>query len=562
MALQEPIVKGLPEDQNGTITFLGDNPRGEGFDHIFSFVFYLVQGVAFEESKYYIGMKAYIDMIHTTITPFPFSCGMIVYTNPSTLEFLLSAFPLDRYPKLTFAVVEWPMYSYPTGGGIDMLVLRCLRFQAIDHYPTKYVHMRDADTLFVVKINEGPVFTKLVFDWEQKYLEMIPRLEEKGYQIVMGTFDGYVGKYHTNIPYPVEFSFPVRTAPERGYGDPAINRNRHLYFQSDKLTADDSSIEYSMHTDLQRKDYDGRFFKTYLNKVLDPTLPENVEIHTRTLGYLAELKAIEEALKATGRIIPSYETPEQKPLIQRRNELKALMQSEFKEHRIRTKKTLPVPFYEYFEKQYMYKPSIGIFAGFVSVFKNRRGIENFWRLCVEYLLPRYRWVHNRERNDVVLSNQLIKRNSDDGRVLGFGKDERMLMFGVTPKLLDSIFFFEVTYTIDPALGKIPFFTPNVYFSKLKINKRTNLYSLEKIFERQNKVYTKWFEELHRKYPTEEAYLNAINANVDKLLIPYENLPVSKSNKKAIHPYNAFTRANRKATVRRGGRRTQKVLRTS
>jgi hypothetical protein len=205
----------------------------------------------------------------------------------------------------------------------------------------------------------------------------------------------------------------------------------------------------------------------------------------------------------------------------------------------------------------MFRPSIGILAGFVSVLKNRTGIENFWRLCVDYLLPRYRWVHDRERNDIILTNQLIKRNSDNSRTIGFGKDERMLMFGVTPKLLDKIFFFEVTYTTDPGLGKLPFFTPTLYFSKMKVNKRSNYYSLDKFFERQSQAYTKWFDELHTRFPTEEAYLNAINANVATHVIPYNNLPVSKSNKKPIHPYNAFTRANRKATVRRGGRRTRR-----
>jgi len=556
MALAEPIIKGIPDEQNGHITFLGENPTGDGFDHIFSFVFYLVQDVIFEESKYYIGMKAYIDMIHNPAFPFP--CGMIVYTNSFTLEFLQRVFPLERYPKLTFALVEWPMYSHPTGGwGIDLHVLRCLRFQAVDHYPTKYVHMRDADTLFVLKINEGAAFTKLVLDWETNYLEFVPRLEEKGYQIVMGSFDGYVGNYHTNIPYPIEFSFPVRTGPGPTYRDPPLNRNRHLYFQSEKLSSNDSSIMYAMHQAITYKDYDGQFFTKYLNKILDPMSPENVEIHARALGYLAELKATEEALKATGKVLFAHETPEQKALIERKSGLKKLLENDFKEHRLRTKQTLPIPFYEYLEKHYMFRPSIGILAGFVSVLKNRTGIENFWRLCVDYLLPRYRWVHDRERNDIILTNQLIKRNSDNSRTIGFGKDERMLMFGVTPKLLDKIFFFEVTYTTDPGLGKLPFFTPTLYFSKMKVNKRSNYYSLDKFFERQSQAYTKWFDELHTRFPTEEAYLNAINANVATHVIPYNNLPVSKSNKKPIHPYNAFTRANRKATVRRGGRRTRR-----
>jgi hypothetical protein len=52
MALTEPIVKGISDEQNGQIIFLGENPTGDGFDHIFSFVFYLVEGVVFEESKY------------------------------------------------------------------------------------------------------------------------------------------------------------------------------------------------------------------------------------------------------------------------------------------------------------------------------------------------------------------------------------------------------------------------------------------------------------------------------------------------------------------------------
>ncbi len=428
-------------------------------------------GLEIEETDYFRGLQAYIEMVHDDAHAPSF--GMIVYTNTLTATLFQKFFPLERYPNLILAIPEWPLYTTKEGD-LENTVLTTMRYQAVEAFPNANLHMRDADTLFVSLLGNlsSKEFYELVRDWEDTYLrEFLPKVEAFGKQIVLGSHEGYtLGIYHGNLIYPVDFTFPLN-----------LNRNYELFPFVPSLSAYNWKFPYERYR----------------------------EIFKRKFVY------------GTG-----------------------------KEHE-----------------------GHGVFAGFSSVLRNRTGIENFWAICVDYMVQRYKMTRNS------ISNRFHSNSH-----YAIGKDERMLLYGIIPKFFDTIFFMEIVYygELPSSLNKkiktreniealkhhekIKMASPS-YFKEVPLNvDPSKPYTLPAMFRRQVDEYEKWLASMKEAFPTEEEFLNYVNKDVSKALAPEELLEkyekagyveLAKELKgwKGNAGRTAFARytaAGKKATVRHGG----------
>ncbi len=227
----------------------------------------------------------------------------------------------------------------------------------------------------------------------------------------------------------------------------------------------------------------------------------------------------------------------------------------------------PIPFLPYhylFRMKYTVPNYIGVFAGFASVLKNREGIENFWGVCVEYLLSRYVMTRNS------ISNEFHTKS-----VYSIGKDERMLLYGILPRFLPKIFLMDIPY--DPTIGSdmrkllkkpedllefsdtrpnLLFYTPKFFET---YDFRTSNHYIEE-FENQINKQDKRLKAFKEKYPTKENFWNSVEENLRKAVPPEEliesvvvaNKIKLKRNMELYSPYVYYEKAGRKATVRRGG----------
>jgi hypothetical protein len=382
VSVSDEILKGLPPEQNGVIHFSGINPSGKGLSHIFSFTFYFVPKENstnhlknLSETKYYKGLKAYIDMVHSP--DFAFKAGVVIYTDAFTKPLLEELFPMIEYPNLILAVVEWAYFTNETGN-VDRTIMRIFRYQAVQHFTSQNVHMRDADTLFAVYLSDSESlqeyhksqkeFSQFIVDWESAYLQFLPRISSLGKQIVFGANDEYTPVYHQNILYPSIFRY-------------SINKMSPSERKKIKFT-------FSM---------------------------------------------------------------------------------------------------------------VGVFAGFVSVLENRDGIEEFWKLCIQYIIKRYVMIEHPETKKMITINQLYSAPSPEGgRVpYGIGKDERMLLWGVIPSYLPKCYFMKVEYS---EKRTYPFYNPS-YFKELSVSN-----SLYKYVVSQLEDYKEWVENFYTLFPTEEDFI--------------------------------------------------------
>lgn len=527
------LCQGIPSEYNGRIQFLGANPRGEGWKNIFSTLFYWNVGGDFTTTAYYWGLRAYLQMVHKeTNAP---TMGMIVYTDPHTLPILMSEFPLEYYPNLIYAVPTWPYFSDEEGNILNN-VLRTMRYQAVEHFPAANVHMRDADSIFVAKMIEDKdedKFNQVVEEWETAYIDsFLPKVLEQGKQIVIGASTAYSGFYHKNMPYPVHFSFPVVLMNSDNIHKK--NPYKHLYLRSNSYTrANRNKINNIYEKVRQAK---------------EETLPEELrtkEGESPHVSWSRKYAYIYKQIADYKASIP----PE------RRNFM---------------------PFIQRFEKVYMDQARWGVFAGFVSVLENRKGIEEFWKRCVEYLLSRSYTITNSETGHKISTNDLIKEvftSSVNGTLkkrgrYDFGKDERMLLYGILPAFKDRIHFFDIIYfrsVTNYRSEQLKFFEPSYIKDLLTdYSSQRSQAQLQKSMLQGEKEHSKWLSNMKILYPTEDAFLNAINANIADKLVPFDKVaseyPESVKSLPFLNPYEAYAKYG-KATVRhgRGGRRTQKKV---
>jgi hypothetical protein len=167
--------------------------------------------------------------------------GVIVYTDERTRTLLETVFPYADYPKLILAVVEWPFYA-TKAGRCEPTIMRCMRFQVMELFPTQTICIRDADTLFVNllerqyptesvkmateeetrKVHEKFARTRdyatyMVLWWESEFMKAWASEETSPIfsqyqiysQLIIGSSLDYSKPWHTNIPIELPLSEKV-----------------------------------------------------------------------------------------------------------------------------------------------------------------------------------------------------------------------------------------------------------------------------------------------------------------------------------------------------------------
>jgi len=172
------------------------------------------------------GIDFYIRMLHTEEAEDRLKrWGVIVYTDTKAYQYLRKVFPFELYPKLIIAVVVWPHYSHKDGR-VDYSILRCMRFQAMELFPTKAICARDSDTIFHVALHKyvkdkrhKNEIISLIRKWELAFIDAwlgsytaeeladLPPTTEGQIKetVVFGASNEYGTEWHVDVPYPIPF---------------------------------------------------------------------------------------------------------------------------------------------------------------------------------------------------------------------------------------------------------------------------------------------------------------------------------------------------------------------
>ncbi|NBP59440.1 hypothetical protein EBU71_23360, partial [bacterium] len=141
--------------------------------------------------------------------------SVVVYTDKASIEVLQTAFPFETYPMLVLCIVDWPAFT-DSNGLPSPEMLRCLRFQSAELFPTQICCIRDADTVFqstlfacYSKPEEITEFSKALEQWEATFVDTWLGTELIQRPIVIGSDIAYSKDWHSNFPAPV----PWRTPP-------------------------------------------------------------------------------------------------------------------------------------------------------------------------------------------------------------------------------------------------------------------------------------------------------------------------------------------------------------
>ena len=135
-----PLCSRFPAD--GSIHLKYNNPY-EPYIGLFSFAIYFDRSLdEFKQSPYFIGLLLYAEFIHKL--DFFNNVGMILYTDADTYTIVGQLF--GSYEKVIFAITDWPAFNI--GTTVERTILRCMRLQAMDAFPEKWICGRDADTMF------------------------------------------------------------------------------------------------------------------------------------------------------------------------------------------------------------------------------------------------------------------------------------------------------------------------------------------------------------------------------------------------------------------------------
>jgi hypothetical protein len=205
-----PLCSAFPDE--GQVEFLTQRDLAT-YNGFFSFTIYYRREDEFPHSHYYHGLMLYAEMIHTH--PFFENAAILLYTDTETLPILKKAF--STYTKVIYAVTKWPRFTL--GDKIEDTVLRCMRFQALDAFPTAWVCTRDADTIFTSEIMNAhqayskgykgttadgtqiddyrPFLAKKIGDWEAEFFHY---WHESGLPINLGVNIDYKKRWHQEFP--------------------------------------------------------------------------------------------------------------------------------------------------------------------------------------------------------------------------------------------------------------------------------------------------------------------------------------------------------------------------
>jgi hypothetical protein len=240
MAYTTPLTTSIPFTSNsaadeGTVE-LSYHRDYSTYKGLFSFVLYFRGPIELLKiSKYYFGIKSYIDFTHNTsddrLRDFFKDVGIIIYTDPYCSQMMKDVF--GSYEKVIIATVNWPRYMIGLEGVLPRIpgtLLRIMRFQATEAFPNSYICVRDADTIFpmeikfTISVNNGIIHInkrhdgRLVFpnnglittenvdqlvadrigNWEKTFIEQWMTVPESMFFGMGG--DSYTRNWHRNIP--------------------------------------------------------------------------------------------------------------------------------------------------------------------------------------------------------------------------------------------------------------------------------------------------------------------------------------------------------------------------
>lgn len=220
-----PLCSQFPEE--GTIDFYSSHEIDD-YEGLFSFVLYYNKDIeSLKRTTYYSGLLIYIQIVHRI--PFFNNYGVVIYTDEYTFEMLRPL--LLMYPKIILAITHWEQFRI--NDRITDTVLKCLRFQALEAFPTSHILVRDADTLFVSEIEglehiyaTGHKATDMetgaliedyriyliekIGAWEQQFIEMWFRERSP---LLFGVDITYKSDWHADFPFIWPRKKDVNTNP-------------------------------------------------------------------------------------------------------------------------------------------------------------------------------------------------------------------------------------------------------------------------------------------------------------------------------------------------------------
>lgn len=220
MAGQEtkrPLGVSLGSDLNGTLTIYSVVPLEEfqaTKEGIFSFVlYYHKKNEEFKYSLYYKGIYSYLECIKRGGRFSNWS--VIIYTDSASIELLQTAFPFEDFPMLLLCVVDWPPFT-DSRGLPSPEMLRTLRFQCAELFPSQICCIRDADTLFQGVLSHCPALDQELVEfivaleaWEREFIDVWLEGKLIPNPIVIGSDLTYAKPWHSNFPAPVPWRVDV-----------------------------------------------------------------------------------------------------------------------------------------------------------------------------------------------------------------------------------------------------------------------------------------------------------------------------------------------------------------
>lgn len=233
--IKTPICSEFPEE--GHVDFVTTLPDIQIFEGLFTFTLYYNSSYEdFLASHYYCGLFIYAELIHNH--PEFSSFGMVIYTDKRSIVHLQKAF--SAYPKVIYGVTNWAAFAQ--GDTIEGTILRCMRFQAVEAFPSSIICTRDADTVFTTEIMTAedayrkgykgttadgtviddyrPFLAQKIGDWEAEFIRL---WKAEGSPINLGTNLNYHMRWHQELP----FVYSIKNVRERyGFRTPGYNGAR------------------------------------------------------------------------------------------------------------------------------------------------------------------------------------------------------------------------------------------------------------------------------------------------------------------------------------------------
>jgi hypothetical protein len=375
-----PLCRQFPSE--GSVSYTNYNDKYEGY---FSFVLYRhfeYDINYFKTSHYYIGLYIYSQILLRH--PFFNKYGMIIYTDEATLPTLSHYFSSN--PKVMLAVTSWPQFTYENK--IEGSILRCMRFHALEAFPTAHILSRDADTIFPSVIQALYNNIKILL-FESNDIQLVETALEKKRTEARTLAFAAEGKALKNGK-----SRAIANNIWNEIYDKEIKVFKEEYDKLDEKYTDETIIETGRILSQIIGNWEQQFVEYWFAEGSPILIGTNFKYSQ--ISWHAELP-LKYSMKTN---IPSKEC-------------------EYISRNL-------------FEK-YTLEPPLGVYAGFVNFNKERP--RDLWIYSYDYLQTHY------SLDKKIISNKYSFINS-------IGKDERVLIYCMIAKYWSLCYFLQIHYQIN------------------------------------------------------------------------------------------------------------------